>query len=62
MKTAEFKENLYKLINESGLPIANVYMAFEIVKHELDCVYLETLTKEKTAYRQAEQEGENNHD
>lgn len=62
MKTAEFKENLYKLINESGLPIANIYMAFEIVKHELDCVYLETLAKEKTAYRQAEQEEENNHD
>lgn len=56
MKTVEFKENLYKLINESNLPIVNVYMVFEIVKHELDYTYAEVLTKEKLAYTQAGEE------
>lgn len=50
LKTAEFKENLYKLINESELPIVNIYMIFDIVKHELDIAYAKALSEEKLAY------------
>ena len=59
LKTAEFKENLYKLINESGLPVVNAYMVFEIVKYELDVAYAKALSEERLAYLEAQKENKN---
>lgn len=46
VKSEEFKSNLYSLVNNSGLPIANVYFIFQLVAQELENTYYGTLNAE----------------
>ena len=46
IKTENFKQNLLKLINSSGLPVANVYFVFQLVEKELEKTYYATLNQE----------------
>lgn len=47
IKTEEFKQNLYNLINQSNLPISNVYYVMKDVFKELEGIYLNTLQQER---------------
>lgn len=46
VRSEEFKSNLYSLINNSGLPISNVYFIFQLVAQELENTYYGTLNTE----------------
>lgn len=48
IKTENFKQNLLKLINSSGLPVANVYLVFQLIEKELEKTYYTTLNRELT--------------
>lgn len=48
IKTENFKQNLLKLINSSGLPVANVYFVFQLIEKELEKTYYTTLNRELT--------------
>lgn len=46
VKTEEFKKNLYSLINNSELPISNVFLIFQLAFRELENLYYTTLNEE----------------
>ena len=46
IRSEEFKQNLCALINNSNLPIANVYYIFQAVAQELEMTYYGTLNEE----------------
>ena len=54
IKTEEFKENLYKIINESQLPISNVYMVFKLVEQDLSNAFANALAQERAKYFEEE--------
>lgn len=55
IKTEEFKEALYKAINESQLPISNVYMTFKLVEQDLSNVFANALAQERAKYIEEEE-------
>lgn len=62
LKTEFFIQNLYKLINSSELPVANVYlvlgMIYENVKHLYNEQIQQELTEEKEKKEQKQEEKE----
>ena len=44
-KSEKFKNDLYLLINNSGLPIANIHYILQIVSKEIENLYYDTLNK-----------------
>ena len=60
LKTEFFIQNLYKLINSSELPVANVYLAlgmiYENVKHLYNEQIQQELIEEKKEQKQEEKE------
>ena len=46
IKTEQFKQGLYNLINQSNIPISNAYYVMKDVFKELEGVYLDTLQSE----------------
>lgn len=55
IKTEEFKESLYKIINESQLPISNVYMVFKLVEQDLSNAFVNALAQERAKYVEEEE-------
>ena len=64
LKTELFIQNLYKLINSSELPIANIYLALGIIYEKVKLLYNEQIQqelaeeKEKKEQKQEEKEKE----
>ena len=56
IKTEEFKQNLYNLINQSNLPISNVYYVMKDVFKELEGIYLNTLQQERIRRQKTKKE------
>lgn len=54
LKTEEFKQALYNLINTSELPIVNIYMVFDKVFQELNFTYEKALSEEQAAVKMQE--------
>lgn len=46
IRSERFKNNLYALINNSNLPISNVYFIFKLTMQELENLYYGTLNDE----------------
>ena len=46
LKSEIFKNNLYSLINNSNLPVSNVYFIFKLIMQELENFYYKTLNDE----------------
>lgn len=46
IRSERFKNNLYALINNSDLPISNVYFIFKLTMQELENLYYGTLNDE----------------
>lgn len=42
----KFEEKLYQLINDSGLPIANVYYIFQLINKQIEELYYSQLNNE----------------
>lgn len=60
LQTEQFKQNLYALINNSGLPIVNVLLIFKQTGLELEGIYRQTLKEEQEeANKKKAQELEN---
>ena len=53
IKSEEFKNNLYSLINQSQLPIANIYFIYKDVFKDLEEFYKDTINKEIEQEKQA---------
>ncbi len=49
LKSEEFKNNLYSLISNSELPVANVYYIFKIVSQQVEDTYNQVIEKLKNA-------------
>lgn len=49
LKSEEFKNNLYSLISNSELPIANIYYIFKIVSQQVENTYNQVIEKIKNA-------------
>ena len=47
MKSEELKNSLYNLINNSDLPISNVYFIFQLITQELESTYYQILNEEE---------------
>lgn len=60
LKTELFIQNLYKLINSSELPVANIYLALGIIHENVKHLYNEQiqqeLAKEKEKREQKQEE------
>ena len=48
LKVEEFKNGLYDLENNRGLPVSVVYYSFKFVEQDLENTYYETLNSIKT--------------
>lgn len=46
LQSEQFKNNLYNLINNSGLPIANVYFILKATGFQLEQKYYEVINSE----------------
>lgn len=58
IKTEEFKNSLYSLINNSGLPVANAYFVFKLVSQQLQKQYYDALNAEIAKMQQEKQQNE----
>lgn len=56
IKTEEFKENLYKIINESQLPISTVYIVFKLVEQDLSNAFVNVIAQDRAEYFKANEE------
>ena len=56
LKTEEFKNNLYFLINNSDIPVANAYLVFQQLEQELKELYIKTIQEETEQLRQQQKE------
>lgn len=59
LKTEIFKQNLYSLINNSDIPIANAYFVFQAIGKELEETYYQAINEENQQLQQENKE-ENN--
>ena len=46
IKTENFKQNLYELINSSQLPIANIYYVIQLIEKEIEKTYYGIINSE----------------
>lgn len=46
LKSENFKNNIYRLINQSQLPVSNIYFIFKIMFQELEDLYYQTINEE----------------
>ncbi len=46
LKTEEFKQNLYFIINNSDLPVANAFLIMQTMTKELEELYYNQIEKE----------------
>lgn len=60
LKSEEFKNNLYSLIENSELPISNIYFIFKTVSKELEETYNQVIKELKEQESQQKQIKENN--
>lgn len=49
LKSEEFKNNLYSLINDSELPIANIYYILKVISQQVEDTYNQVIEKLKNA-------------
>ena len=52
--TKNFKEDLTRLINESGLPAVNILLVMESIQREVQCVFLEQMKEEQNKEQKEE--------
>lgn len=60
IKSEEFKNSIYNLINNSGLPVANVYYIFKMIFQQIDHQYYDVLQMEIKNLEQAATAQSNN--
>lgn len=46
IKTENFKQNLYELINSSQLPIVNIYYVIQLIEKEIEKTYYGIINSE----------------
>lgn len=49
IKSEEFKNNLYSLINNSELPIANIYYILKVISQQVEDTYNQVIENLKNA-------------
>lgn len=55
--TKNFKENLTKLINNSGLPAVNVLLVLESIQREVHGIYINQLQEENVEEKEGDVDG-----
>lgn len=56
LKTELFIQNLYKLINSSELPVANIYLALGIIHEKVKHLYNEQIQQELTEEKEKKEQ------
>lgn len=56
LKTELFIQNLYKLINSSELPVANIYLALGIIHENVKHIYNEQIQQELAEEKEKKEE------
>lgn len=56
LKTELFIQNLYKLINSSELPVANVYLALDMIYENIKHLYNEQIQQELTEEKEKKEQ------